>query len=80
MSDSQLPSDQKSHRRVLRVAFNATQEEQLRRFETKRGHLYTAREILIAAADIAGGFGDHETEKKLEKLSERAEASEVYPL
>lgn len=42
--------------------------------------IHTAREILIAAADIAGQLGDSETEKKLERLADRAEAKEVYPL
>lgn len=67
-------------RNVVRVAFNKHQEEQFRRFESKAGQIYTARDILIAAADIAGTFGDKETEKKLEALSGRAEATEMYPL
>lgn len=67
-------------RNVVRVAFNKHQEEQFRRFESKAGQIYTARDILLAAADIAGTFRDTQTERALEKLAERAEASETYPL
>lgn len=80
MTEQVLTKDLSRQRRVLRVAFNPAQEEQLRRFQSKAGQIYTAREILIAAADIAGQLGDPETEKKLEKLSDLAEANEVYPL
>ena len=75
-----MTKDLSSQRRVLRIAFNPAQEEQLRRFQNKAGQIHTAREILIAAADISGQLGDSETEKKLEALSDRAEATEVYPL
>lgn len=75
-----MTKDQSSPRRVVRVAFNQQQEEQFRRFSSKAGQIHTARDILIAAADIAGSWGDTTTELALEKLSERAEANEVYPL
>lgn len=79
MSGQGLTKDLSS-RRVLRVAFNPQQEEQFRRFSSKAGQIHTARDILIAAADIVGSWGDTETERKLEQFADRAEAKEVYPL
>lgn len=66
--------------RVVRAMFTPAEVDKFNRFNAKTGAVHTAREILIAAADIAGQLGDEQTAATLEALAEHERSRELYPL
>ena len=65
---------------VLVLLCSRKELEDFRKFQQHQGKTYTARDILLAAAEITATFRQADVAKTLEDLSERAEATEIYPL
>lgn len=67
-------------RSVVRAMFTQAELEKFESFNRRTGAVHTAREILLAASDIAAQLGDEQTAAALEELIDHDRARELYPL
>lgn len=70
----------RAHRHVVRAMFTQAELEKFEQFKARSGAVHTAREILLAASDIAAQLGDERTAKALEDLIDHERSTELYPL